>query len=279
MSTNITTDNYEAYLLDYTEGNLSPDEAEQLKAFVEAQGMDWNELTEGLPHLEAPQIEFDKESLKKKGAIIPLYVKIASVAAAAGLLLTVSLWPEKSMQKTDTIAELKPIKAQLNLNEEPMRIIPRRIVQFVNTQPIESQSIEKTKTQNSHIERTETLALAELSPLKPKETVNIATTEPDAELEMKMEMLRYRLESDMAFATIENASFDDEMLPTSFIGRTIYRWSEGRYASINDLVNAGLHRTKQEISTVTTEMAMDVQQRAEEHLADAREYWQEKMEK
>ena len=100
MSTNITTDNYEAYLLDYTEGNLSPDEAEQLKAFVEAQGMDWNELTEGLPHLEAPQIEFDnKESLKKKGAIIPLYVKIASVAAAAGLLLTVSLWPENRCKK------------------------------------------------------------------------------------------------------------------------------------------------------------------------------------
>ena len=51
MKTNITIDNYEAYLLDYMEGNLSPDEAEQLKAFVAAQGLDWNELTEELPHL------------------------------------------------------------------------------------------------------------------------------------------------------------------------------------------------------------------------------------
>ena len=40
MNTNINIDNYEAYLLDYLEGNLSPDKAEQLKAFVVAQGLD-----------------------------------------------------------------------------------------------------------------------------------------------------------------------------------------------------------------------------------------------
>ena len=88
MNTNITTDNYEAYLLDYMEGNLSPDEAEQLKAFVVAQGLDWNELTEDLPHLKAPQIKFEgKEHLKKKGALVPLYIKIASAAAAHRLLM------------------------------------------------------------------------------------------------------------------------------------------------------------------------------------------------
>ena len=97
---NINTDNYEAYLLDYMEGNLSPEEAVELQAFVEAQGLDWSELTEELPRLEAPQIEFeDKERLKKQRAIVPLYVKIASAAAAAGLLLTVSLWPEKSSKR------------------------------------------------------------------------------------------------------------------------------------------------------------------------------------
>ena len=110
MKTIITTDNYEAYLLDYMEGNLSPDEAEQLKAFVAAQSLDWEELTEELPHLEAPQITYEgKESLKKKATVVPLYVKIASAAAAAGLLLTVSLWPEKSMPKMEPVAELKPI--------------------------------------------------------------------------------------------------------------------------------------------------------------------------
>ena len=276
---NITIDNYEAYLLDYVEGNLSPEGAAELRQFVAAQGLDWDELTEELPHLEAPEIAYEgKEKLKQKPKVIPMYVKIASAAAAAGLLFTLVWKPNETLPKQELLAELKPIKAQLSLNEEPMRLIPRKTVQFVSTQPIESQSVEKKETQNSYIERTETLALAELSPLKPTATISIATAEPDAELEMRMEMLRYRLESELAFADLDNNTFKDE-IPTSFIGRAIYRWSEGRYASINDLVNAGLHRTKQEISTVTTEMAMDVQQRAEEHLADAREYWQEKMEK
>ena len=112
MKTNITIDNYEAYLLDYMEGNLSPEMTAELKAFIAAQSLDWNELTEELPHLEAPDITYQgKEKLKQRSLspskgrskdskhIIPLYVKIASVAAAAGLLLTVSLWPEKSMPK------------------------------------------------------------------------------------------------------------------------------------------------------------------------------------
>ena len=279
MNININIDNYEAYLLDYVEGNLSPEGAAELRQFVAAQGLNWDELTEELPHLEAPSVVYEgKERLKQRPKVVPMYVKIASAAAAAGLLLTLVWKPNETLPKQELLAELKPIKAQLSLNEEPMRLIPRKTVQFVSTQPIESQSVEKKETQNSYIERTETLALAELSPLKPTATVSIAITKPDAELEMKMEMLRYRLDADLAYANLNDYAMADE-IPTSFIGRTIYRWSEGRYASINDLVNAGLHRTKQEISTVTTEMAMDVQQRAEEHLADAREYWQEKMEK
>lgn len=276
---NITIDNYEAYLLDYVEGNLSPEGAAELQQFVAAQGLNWDELTEDLPHLEVPEIAYEgKERLKQRPKVVPMYVKIASAAAAAGLLFTLVWKPNETLPKQELLAELKPIKAQLNLNEEPMRLIPRSTVQFVNTQPIESQSVEKAKTQNSYIERTETLALAELSPLKPTATVSIAITKPDAELEMKMEMLRYRLDADLAYANLNDYAMADE-IPTSFIGRTIYRWSEGRYASVNDVVNAGLHRTKQGIATVTTEMAMEAQQRAEEHLADAREYWQEKMEK
>ena len=46
MKTNITIDNYEAYLLDYVEGNLSPEGAAELKAFITAPGLDWDELTE-----------------------------------------------------------------------------------------------------------------------------------------------------------------------------------------------------------------------------------------
>ena len=145
MKTNITIDNYEAYLLDYLEGNLGPDEAEQLKAFVAAQGLDWNELTEELPHLEAPQIEFEnKERLKQrplslsKGrpnrTIIPLYVKIASAAAAAGLLLTVTLWPEKQLPKVEPVAELKPVLPTRLLTSEESQTLPPRTISFATTQ-------------------------------------------------------------------------------------------------------------------------------------------------
>ncbi len=64
---NITTDNYEAYLTDYLDGNLSADETEQLKQFVAVQGMDWTELTEGLPQVTAPAITYNgKESCPKR---------------------------------------------------------------------------------------------------------------------------------------------------------------------------------------------------------------------
>ena len=130
---NITTDNYEAYLIDYLDGNLSADETEQLKQFVATQGLDWAELTEGLPHVEAPQIVYqnksDLRSLSlrslrplegskgrtdnEKRRIVPLYVKIASAAAAAGLLLPLSLWPEKPLPKVEPIAELPAIQPHL----------------------------------------------------------------------------------------------------------------------------------------------------------------------
>ena len=132
---NITTDNYEAYLIDYLDGNLSADETEQLKQFVAAQGLDWAELTEGLPQVTAPAITYNgKESLKKKGAVIPLYVKIASAAAAAGLLLTIGLWPEKSLPKVEPIAELQAIQPHLTITEDPFRIVPKRAIPFNESQ-------------------------------------------------------------------------------------------------------------------------------------------------
>ncbi|MBR1514640.1 MAG: hypothetical protein IJ622_10170 [Bacteroidales bacterium] len=287
---NITIDNYEAYLLDYVEGNLSPEGAAELRQFIAAQGLNWDELTEDLPYLEAPEIVYpDKSKLRplslSKGRpsdntkVVSFYVKIASAAAAAGLLFTVGLWPEKSMPKVEPIADLMPIKTLHIDTNESKALLPRRVSESINPMPRTCLHWDDMLSETPHKESESMPLLAELSPLKAKETVSMTTTEPDAALEMKMEMLRYRLESDLAFAAMGSASFDDEDLPTSFIGRTIYRWSEGRYASVNDLVNAGLHRTKQEITIVTTEIAMEAQQRTEEHLADARDYWQEKTEK
>lgn len=288
MKTNITTDNYEAYLLDYMEGNLSPDEAEQLKAFVAAQGMDWGELTEELPHLEAPQIAFEgKESLKqralslskgrtseKKRTIIPLYVKIASVAAAAGLLLTVTLWPEKSMQKTETIAELKPILPGRLITASETTTLPPRTIRFVQPQVAKKERPTFSETVS---ERVEIPLVAQLEPQKaPMLPTSSTIAEPDFDL------LAYRMNTDLALALIneygfkdfsENEEFDRE---PSLIGKGLLWLTKGRHDSFASIIVSGLTTTKKELDLAATDFALTAYYRADERFEEAKENWQDK---
>ena len=276
---NITTDNYEAYLIDYLDGNLSADETEQLKQFVAAQGLDWAELTEGLPHLEAPQIVYqnksDLRSLslskgrsdKEKRHIVPLYVKIASAAAAAGLLLTIGLWPEKSLPKVEPIAELQSIQPHLTLTEDPFQIVPKSAIPFTESQG----SRKEAKSQPT---RMEIETIAALPPMKAQEVAAFETS--DFALASDIELLRYRMESEATLARLAFESTFVEEMPTSFIGRGIYRMTEGRHASIGDLINAGLHIAKKEIKKASADAALATYYRAEEHYEEAKEHWQEK---
>ena len=275
MKTNITIDNYEAYLLDYMEGNLGPDEAEQLKAFVAAQGLDWNELTEELPHLEAPQIEFEnKERLKKKGALVPLYVKIASAAAAAGLLLTVTLWPEKQLPKVEPVAELKPVLPTRLITLEESQTLPPRTVSFMTTQNKTTQN--KVKKQPKTV-RTETALLADLQPIKA-EGAPIALTTTQA-YEPDFGLIAYHLYSDPAFAQLydsnyENTNEDERNL--SFIGKGIYHLTDGRHDSFASIISVGLSTAKKEFNLAATDIAMTAYYRADERFEEAKERWQDK---
>ena len=265
---NITTDNYEAYLTDYLDGNLSADETEQLKQFVAVQGMDWTELTEGLPQVTAPAITYNgKESLKKKSTVIPLYVKIASAAAAAGLLLTIGLWPEKSLPKVEPIAELQAIQPHLTITEGPFRIVPKRAISFTESQGCRKE----TRKQPTRMKED---AIAALSPMKAQEIAGFETS--DFAHASDIELLRYRLESEATLARLALESTFEEEMPTSFIGRGIYRMTEGRHASIGDLINAGLHLAKKEIKKASADAALATYYRAEEHFEEAKEHWQEK---
>ena len=278
---NITTDNYEAYLIDYLDGNLSADETEQLKQFVAAQGLDWAELTEELPHLEAPQIVYqnksDLRSLslskgrsdKEKRHIVPLYVKIASAAAAAGLLLTIGLWPEKSLPEVEPIAELQSIQPHLTFTEGPFQIVPKRAIPFTESQG----SRKEAKSQPT---RMEIETIAALSPMKAQEIATFETS--DFALASDIELLRYRMESEATLARLAFESTFVEEMPTSFIGRGIYRMTEGRHASIGDLINAGLHIAKKEIKKASADAALATYFLAEEHYEKAKEHWQEKRE-
>lgn len=277
MKTIITTENYEAYLLDYMEGNLSPDEAEQLKAFVAAQGLDWDELTEELPHLEAPQIAYeDKESLKQRPLspsksrpdtkVIPLYVKIASVAAAAGLLLTISLWPEKSMPKVEPVAELKPVLPQRLITANETTSLPPRTIRFA--QPRVSKKAKPIVS-----ERQEVPLVAQLETQKPQFLPTLSIfEEPD------FDFINYRMNTNLALAQIDEYSAEDEIdeRDLSLIERGIYRLTEGRHDSFEDLIFAGLTTAKKELTLAATDIALTAYNRADERFEEAKERLEDK---
>ena len=282
MKTNITIDNYEAFLLDYVEGNLSPEGAAELKAFIAAQSLDWDELTEELPHLEAPQIVYEsKEKLKQrplslsKGrssdnkTVIPLYVKIASAAAAAGLLLTITLWPEKSMHKMEPVAELKPILPTRLITSEENLTLPPRTISFVIPQ---TKVIKQTKAV-----RTETALLTDLPPLKA-EGASIALTTTHS-VEPEFDLITYPMNDDLAFSTYDENEFVDETEDEdelSLIGRGIYRLTDGRHDSFASLISSGLSTAKKEVSLATTDLALTAYYRADERFEEVKEYWEEK---
>lgn len=277
MKTNITIDNYEAYLLDYLEGNLGPDEAEQLKAFVAAQGLDWDELTEELPHLEAPQIVYeDKKRMKKKDALDPLYVKIASAAAAAGLLLTIALWPEKTPEPKPVV-EVKPVVKVDTL------LPPRLIVSEEEPMPPQQMAnvdTPKTKAKKSQVPtmRTETTLLADLSALKAVETpTSLTMTLTDEE---NLEQIA-RITPNLAFIASDENDNQEEIEDErnlSLIGRGIYRLTNGNHDSFASLFSTGLNTAKQEIRLAATDVALTAYNRADERIEETKERWQERRE-
>jgi hypothetical protein len=279
MKTNITTDNYEAYLLDYMEGNLSPDEAKQLKAFVAAQGLDWNELTEELPHLEAPIITYEgKESLKKKAAVVPLYVKIASVAAAAGMLLTVSLWPEKSMPKVEPIASLKPIEVSHISTNEPITLLPRRATESIDPLPRTSLRGDDMLSEGHLTSGRKATAL--LAELPTKTATALQTDQPWTDFnEPDFDLLAYRMDKELAMMLLDgNVFYGDakDERDLSLIGKGIYLLTDGRYDSFEDLIFSGLTTAKKELSLAATDMALAAYSNVNEQFEEAKERWEEK---
>ena len=272
---NITIDNYEAYLLDYVEGNLSPEGAAELRQFVAAQGMDWDELTDELPHLEAPSLAYEnKEGLKKKATVVPLYVKIASAAAAAGLLLTVGLWPEKSLPKVEPIADLKPVAA--THIERPLErlALQTRPTQFVKQNVVIKEK--KVEVEKVVVEKTEMQLVAELPSIK-SESMQIDSSisgfmEPDFEL------LAYRMSTERAFAQLNGNSFEENVEDegVSFIGKGLLWLTGGRHSSFASLINSGLSQAKKETIEAATDIALAAYQRADEQLEEAKERWEEK---
>jgi hypothetical protein len=269
MNTNINTDNYEAYLLDYMEGNLSPDEAKQLKAFVAAQGLDWDELTEDLPHLEAPAIAHpDKESLKKKRTLVPLYVKIASAAAAAGLLLTVTLWPEKQLPKAEPIVDLKPIEAKTIEMPLDLTVLPQR-----PNISLKSQAVAEKK--NTIPQRDEVTLLASLPPISAS-VIQIDQPMDDFD-EPDFDKIAYNISTSLTSGQSTEPVFESEFEEERNLFKRGLLWmTNGRHDTFASLIGSGVRQAKQDFTEAATDLALTAYYRAEEHIDMAKENWEEK---
>ena len=269
---NINTDNYEAYLLDYMDGNLSPDETKQLQAFVAAQGLDWDELTEGLPRLEAPAVTYEgKESLKKKAVFVPLFARIAAAAAAIALLFALFWKPSATMPQQELMAELQPRKTVLPEAEEISFPTPK-----ATTYQIKNQPIAKNKATISHQEeRTEMPLLADLNPVSGKE-IHLTDDYLIANSLLPDPMI-FNFEPEVAFIE-EEPYYDDDWEP-SLIDRGVIRLTNGRYGSIGEMIGGVFHRVSHEVATTTARVAMTAYYKADNQIEEAKERWQEKRER
>ena len=298
MKTNITIDNFEAYLLDYMEGNLSSEMTTELKTFVAAQGLDWDELTEELPHLKAPQIVYEgKEKLKdpepveeskgrssdNKRTIVPLYIKIASTAAAAGLLLTVTLWPENSMPKVEPIANLKPIEISRIDTHEPMALLPRRAIEGIDPLPSTSlrwdDMLYEASNQPDVASERETMPL--LAELQTKTVTSLQSNLPLANFdEPDFDFLAWRMNSNLAYDEYKANGFSNETKDErelSLIGKAIFKLTHGRHDNFVSLIGSGVGQAKQDLTEVATDVALAAYQRVDESLEEAKERWEEKL--
>ena len=268
---NINTDNYEAYLLDYMEGGLSPDETKQLKAFVTAQGLDWNELTEELPHLEAPSLVYeDKDSLKKKAVFVPLFAKIVAAAAAIGLLCVLFWKPKETLPQQELMAELQPIEAASLDTGEADFPAPKERPYLIKKQQITEKKLPVSRLEG----KGETPLLADMQPISTQE-IRLTDNYLIAN-NLLPEPLLYHFDPEVAF--IEEAYFYEDDWEPSLLDKGVIWLTKGQYSSVGELVGGALHRVSHEMVTTTTKIAMTAYYNADSQFEEIKEHWQEKRE-
>ena len=210
----------------------------------------------------------------------PMYVKIASVAAAAGLLLTIGLWPEKSLPKIEPIAELKPILPGRLITASETTTLPPKTIQFIQPQFVKK-VVEKEKPTVSETisARTETPLVAQLEPQKAQTLPSSPTIdEPDFDL------MAYRMNANLALAQIEANRFDAFSLDEendrdlSLIGKGLLWLTNGRHASFASLIGAGVSKAKQDLTEAATDMAFAAYSNFNEQIEEAKERWEVKRE-
>ena len=199
---------------------------------------------EEYPRLVPPEVVYENKASLKKPALVPLYAKIISAAAAVALLVGI-FWNRYSMPELEMTAELHPVGAsRIEMGEPSILaesqarfIIPKRI-----TKPAAAQQDEPVS-----YERTECPMVAELQPITAPMLTNSA---------YHPETLH---DSDVYYAYVhtlwldQEKGYDDGEL--SWVGRSIYQMTGGEHDSFAGIISEGLQSVKTGISS----LAMTIQ--------------------
>ena len=348
----ISINNYEAYLIDYMDGRLNSAEIQQLKAFCAQNNIDFEELTEDLPVLDSPDIAFDekecllkdeivtfddtdedqcilkpdtsivfkdKENLKKKAVILPLYAKIAAAVAIIVLLFGLFWLPKTENSNTNEqpiLVELAPETNEShpkdtlispenpsdNESNEEYRNVYENAQIASNGEVAHRVSAKQQNIENQHnsrsFEKEEDECLIEndaedIQPIKIEQEL-LASLEPRIATEIIVSedfAIENGLLPEMAFLLPANNYYlvqnqewvedDHEYYERhlSLIGRGISWLSQGRYTSISEVISDGLRIGKREVIDLSEQAVAIAYIKADEGLNEIKTKWEERFER
>lgn len=347
----ININNYEAFLIDYMEGRLDSAEILQLKVFCDQNNIDFEELTEDLPVLDSPDITFeekecllksetapfddmddnqcklepdtsivfkDKESLKKKAIILPLYAKIAAAAAVIILLFGLFWLPKNENDGTNQQPVMVELTTETNesypkdtlispenstenqLNEKRRNVYENEqiasnenVAHYVSEkqQDIENQhnssSIEKEEDEELIENETEEIQPTRIEPellatLAPRNTTEVIVSEDFAvEYGVAHGNILYPTTNESYLTQNQqwDGNYEYDGQHLSLIGRGISWLSNGRYTSISEVISDGLHIAKHEVIDLSEQAIAYAYIKADESIDEAKARWEERFER
>lgn len=198
---------------------------------------------EDYPRLVPPEVVYEGKADLKKPVVIPLYVKIASAAAAVALLVAL-FWRQSVMPKQPLMAEMTAIKATGVVNTES---------------PLLAQSDARftlPKTQTRTKTRTETKTKPQPQTTKPN-TIVRETLSPIAALSPQTATLLPK-EDEPAYLALSglkdyepmallNAAQDTEE-DLSILRKGLLKLTDGQYDSFASMFGEGWRKAKTELA-------------------------------
>ena len=97
--------------------------------------------------------------------------------------------------------------------------------------------------------------------------------------EPDFDLMAYRMSTELAMMQFDKNDFSnkpEDERNLSFIGKGIYRLTDGRHDSFASIISTGLSTAKKEFNLAATDIAMTAYYRADERFEEVKENWQDK---